>query len=83
MNAEPINVPEPICEACWIKNNAQWEPQSIDDRGNILMRLRGVPTPPKYETGTVETCSSCGAMTVVGFYNFREPEIIFPNEELF
>ena len=47
------------------------------------MRLRGVPTPPKYETGTVETCSSCGAMTVVGFYNFREPEIIFPNEELF
>lgn len=83
MSAEPVGIPEPICEACWVKKNAQWEPQSIDDNGNILMRLKGVPTPPKYEIGTVETCYECGSITVVGIYKLQKPEIVFPDESIF
>lgn len=78
-----MGVPEPICEACWVKKNAQWEPESIDDKGNILMRLKGVPAPPRHETGAIETCSECGSITVVGFYSMNQPEITFPDEGLF
>lgn len=71
----------PICEACWVKEKAQWEPESMDDDGNILMRLRGIPLPDVLLTATVENCVECGSLTVVGIYKLREPEIAFPEQD--
>jgi hypothetical protein len=50
----------------------------MDNRGAILMRLKGVPMPLKNHSNTVETCSECGALTVAGMYNLREEQISFP-----
>lgn len=83
MSTEPVQSPVPICEACYVKKNAQWEPESIDEKGNILMRLKGVPTPAKYNLNNVETCSECGSITIVGIYQFTEPEVLFPEDEPF
>lgn len=80
MSAERVQSPVPICEACYVKKNAQWEPESIDEKGNILMRLKGVPTPPKYNLNTVENCAECGSITIVGIYELMEPEVVFPEE---
>lgn len=46
----------------------------MDDEGNILMRLKGVDVPNKYNTQTVEVCSQCGNITVSGIYELRDPE---------
>jgi hypothetical protein len=83
MSAESIQSPVPLCEACYVKKNAEWEPESIDERGNILMRLKGVPTPPRYNMDTVENCSNCGLITIVGIYELTEPEVLFPDEDTF
>lgn len=53
----------------------------MDGRGNILMRLKGVPTPQKYSINTVETCDECGSLTVVGLFKFKQPEITFPHQD--
>lgn len=45
----------------------------MDDEGNILMRLKGVDVPQKYNTQTVEVCSQCGNITVSGIYELRDP----------
>jgi hypothetical protein len=81
VSAEPIESPVPVCEACWVKENAEWEPESMDGNGNILMKLRGIPTPKKYDIGTVESCDECGAITVVGIYKFKKHEITFPHQD--
>ena len=83
MSAESIQSPVPVCEACYVKKNAEWEPESIDEKGNILMRLKGVPTPSRYNMDTVENCSECGAITIVGIYELTEPEVLFPDENAF
>ena len=80
MSAESVQSPVPICEACWVKENAEWEPESMDGNGNILMKLKGVPSPKKYDMDTVETCDQCGSITVVGIYKFKDPEIMFPHQ---
>lgn len=81
MSAEPVQSPVPMCEACWVKENARWEPESMDGEGNILMRLRGIPLPDVYQTSAVENCSQCGSLTVVGIYKLIEPEIAFPEQD--
>jgi hypothetical protein len=50
----------------------------MDDRGAILMRLKGIPMPFRHHSNTVETCSECGSFTIVGMYNLREQNISFP-----
>ena len=81
MSAEPIKTPVPICEACWVKENAQWEPESMDGSGNILMRLKGIPLPEMYMNSSVENCSECSSITIVGIYKNVEPEVVFPNQD--
>ena len=81
MSAEPVQSPVPVCEACYVKKYAQWEPESIDQTGNILMRLKGIPTPRQYDIGTVENCHNCGLVTICGIYDMTEPEIVFPEEQ--
>ena len=83
MSAEPVQAPVPVCEACYLKKYANWEPESVDEKGNILMRLKGVPTPRQYELGVVETCHNCGSVTICGIYDMQEPEIMFPGDEPF
>ena len=61
-----MGTPQPVCEKCWLKDHTHWEPESVDDTGNILIRLKGVDVPIKYNTGQVETCSECGEITVAG-----------------
>lgn len=41
----------------------------MDDDGNILMRLKDVDVPIKFNVGTVEICSECGKVTIAGIYD--------------
>jgi hypothetical protein len=71
MAAEPVISPLPVCEACWLSSHAKYEPESIDDKGRILMRLKGVDVPEKVNSGNVEVCVVCGGLTVAGIFEFR------------
>jgi hypothetical protein len=77
MSAESLESPQPTCEKCWLKQHSHWEPESVDSDGNILMRLKSVDIPVKYNTGAVETCSNCGEMTVCGIYELKNPDVKF------
>lgn len=67
----------PICEVCWLKSHARWEPESVDSTGNILMKLKGVDLPDKVSFGSVETCSECSKLTVAGFYEVKDSSVYF------
>jgi hypothetical protein len=73
MASEPLSIPVPICEVCWLIDHTVWEPESITESGQVLMRLKGVDIPKKYNTETVEICSECGGITVAGIYDLRDP----------
>lgn len=49
----------------------------MDDTGNILLKLVGVEVPQKVNTGEVEVCCMCGAITVCGIYEFKDPEKVY------
>ena len=76
MSAEPVSYPVPICEVCWLKEHARWEPESVDSTGNILMRLSGVDVPNKVNNGAVDVCIECGKITVSGIYDLRDPRTV-------
>lgn len=77
MSAESLLSPAPICEVCWLKARSRWEPHSMDDDGNIKMILAGVDVPQKLNTGSVETCTECGKITIAGIFDLRNPKIEF------
>jgi hypothetical protein len=58
----------PQCELCWIQENSVWEPDSVDERGNIITRLVNVSVPLNLSPGAVCECITCGKVTVVGIY---------------
>jgi len=68
-----------MCEVCWLKDHAKWEPESMDDSGNILMRLSGVDIPQIIHVGSVEVCCSCGQITVCGIYEMVDPKTVTHN----
>lgn len=74
MASEPVSVPIPVCELCWLIEHTSWEPESMDSAGRIVMHLTGVEVPKKYNTGTVELCGDCGGITISGIYDLRKPE---------
>ena len=80
MSGGPVVTPTPVCEQCWIKEHARWEPHSIDDHCNIKMALSGVDVPQKINTGTVESCSICGKITIAGIFDVKEHKIVFSAE---
>lgn len=49
----------------------------MDQTGNILLKLVGVEVPQKVNTGEVEVCCMCGAITVCGIYEFKDPESVY------
>lgn len=76
MSAEPVLVPVPICEVCWLIEHTTWEPESIDQHGKLLMRLVGVDVPEKVNTDSVEICGVCNSITVSGIYIMRDPNMV-------
>ena len=71
MAAEPVISPVPICEVCWMDNHAKWEPESMHTTGRIIMRLKGVDVPNKVNSGSVEVCAMCGAVTIAGIFEMK------------
>lgn len=49
----------------------------MDETGNILLRLVGVEVPQKVNTGEVDVCCMCGAITVCGIYEFKDPDKVY------
>ena len=58
----------PLCERCWIEENSVWEPDSVDEKGNIITRLVSVQVPIQLSPGAVNEFFTCGRVTVVGIY---------------
>lgn len=84
MAAEQAPRPMALCELCYLDEHTRWEPESMNDNGEILMRLTGVDVPDKVNTESVETCCMCGCFTVAGIFEMRIPtEVYFleTNEE--
>ena len=76
MAAEPVPVPKAVCEVCWLIDHTDWEPESMDERGNIVMRLTGVDMPKKVDIEAVEVCEYCGSITVAGIYEMMAPDML-------
>lgn len=49
----------------------------MDETGSLLLKLVGVDVPQKVNTGEVEVCCMCGAITVCGIYEFKDPEKVY------
>jgi hypothetical protein len=81
MAAEPLMTPTAICEECWLSDHLNWEPESMDSDGNILMKLAGVEVPEKRNDGVVEICGMCGSITIAGIYEFRDISTLIPLED--
>jgi hypothetical protein len=77
MASEPVEIPVPICEVCWLIDHTSWEPESVSSDGKVLMRLTGVDVPEKYNTESVEICAECGGITVAGIYELRDPATLY------
>lgn len=58
----------PQCERCWVDENSVWEPDSVDEKGNIITKLISVNVPIQLSPGAVSECFTCGRVTVVGIY---------------
>lgn len=69
-------VPMAVCETCWLSDHTRWEPESMNETGNMLLRLVGVDVPQKVNTGEVDVCCMCGAITVGGIYEFKDADKI-------
>jgi len=72
MSAEKPLTPIAICETCYLEEHTNWEPESVNEYGNILVRLKNVEVPEKVNTGNVEICFSCGNLTVAGIYELKD-----------
>jgi hypothetical protein len=58
----------PQCELCWIRENSEWEPDGVDENGNISTRLITVSVPLNLTPGAVCECITCGRVTIAGIY---------------
>jgi hypothetical protein len=77
MAAEQVSRPMALCELCYLDEHTRWEPESMDENGEILMHLTGVDVPNKVNTETVETCCMCGCLTVAGIFEMRIPTEVY------
>ena len=77
MESEPETQPMAVCESCWMSDHTRWEPESMDEFGGVILKLLGVDVPQKVNTGSVEICCMCGAVTVCGIYEFKDPEKVY------
>ena len=74
--------PMALCELCWMEEHSKWEPQSVNEDGNILVKLVGVDMPEIVNTGSVEVCCMCGSVTIAGIYELKnQEEVYFTDDE--
>jgi len=66
-----------VCESCFLSDHTRWEPESMDDTGNILMKLIGVDVPLKINNGSVEVCCMCGGLTISGIYELKTKDDVY------
>jgi hypothetical protein len=65
-----------------MEEHSKWEPQSVNEDGNILVKLVGVDMPTIINTGSVDVCWMCGSVTIAGLYELKkQEEIYFTNDE--
>jgi hypothetical protein len=84
MSAEQLPQPMPVCEPCFLVEHTRWEPDSIDEYGNILMKLIGVDSPLRGKVDAVDVCCMCGSITVAGIFEMLKPsEIYFSSNDEF
>lgn len=72
----------PICERCWLDENTVWEPEGVDEDGNIVSKLSGVAIPENLQTGNVYICCMCSDLTIVGLFVERDPETVLYLSEI-
>lgn len=77
MAANPVLRPMALCEQCWLENHTNWEPQSMNETGHIIMKLIGVDTPEIVTVGNVDICCMCGSMTIAGIYQMIDPTKVY------
>jgi hypothetical protein len=66
----------PICEKCWLDENTVWEPEGVDEDGNIVSRLARIGLPEDLQPGKVHICCMCADLTIVGLFVERDPESV-------
>ena len=76
MEDEPVFIPVALCEVCWLIDHTSWEPESMNEEGQIIMRLTGVEVPEKINNDSVDVCAICGSITVSGIYEIRNKESV-------
>lgn len=76
-DAEADLKPLAVCETCWLIDHSRWEPESMSEDGNVLMKLIGVDVPHKINNGEVEVCCMCGSLTISGIYEFKDPAQVY------
>ena len=82
MEDSPMLSPMALCELCWMEEHSKWEPQSVNEDGNILVKLVGVDMPEIVNTGSVEVCCMCGSVTIAGIYELKnQEEVYFTDDE--
>lgn len=77
MAAEPLLRPLAVCEQCWLDTHMHWEPKSMNETGQILMKLVGVDTPNTASFGNVDICCMCGSITISGIYEMIDPTKVY------
>ena len=54
----------------------------MDKTGRIIMRLKGVDVPNKVNSGAVEVCAMCGAVTIAGIFEMKlTSEVYFLDQQ--
>jgi hypothetical protein len=77
MSAEQALRPMALCELCYLDDHILWEPESMNEDGQILMKLISVDVPEKVNTESVETCCMCGSITVAGIFEMMNPKEVY------
>lgn len=71
---------QPICEACWIQENGEWEFYGVTETGALQTVLKHVRMPVLKMSRSLEICCMCGEITIMGIWIRRNPDTVpFPD----
>lgn len=71
---------QPICEACWIEREGEWE--QVPGAGTGTKRLVSVRVPTVLKSASLELCAYCGGPTIMGAYTRADSASVpFPRIE--
>lgn len=58
----------PICEKCFIELNIVWEFYSVNEDGELIMRMKSLESPFKINRNFMGVCAVCMNPTISGIY---------------